>query len=143
MNAAEQSIGLEWAGKIAAVVSLFKRYFPDVRADLNPWRNDPTTRAVVDPDSLDMAFHLPGWSPRYQCRSLLVQIRFYGEGNQRHLLGLEVAGMSYQGEQWRLSTVGNWGCIGEKTPAPQIQEDLRQVCRTIFELFRDGDSVGA
>jgi len=37
MNAAEQVNNFEVAGKVAAVVNLFKYEFPDVKVDLKPW----------------------------------------------------------------------------------------------------------
>jgi hypothetical protein len=80
VNAAEQAIGLELTSKIAGVVNLFKAQFPDAKADLKPWANDAETRELVDPDSIDIGFHLPGWSRRFQSRSILVQIRFFSDG---------------------------------------------------------------
>ena len=70
MNASEQAKGLEITTKIAAIVNLFKQQFPDAKADLNPWRNDPDTVDLVDPDSIDIGFHFPGWSPKIQSRSI-------------------------------------------------------------------------
>jgi hypothetical protein len=76
MNASERAEGLDITTKIASVVTLFKAQFPDAKADLKPWKNDPDTRELVDPDSIDIGFHFPGWSRRYQSNSILVQIRF-------------------------------------------------------------------
>ena len=75
MNAADQARNLDLARMIAAVAALFRVYFPDARANLTPWRDDPLTRAFAEQESLDLSFHLPGWSPRSQCRSFLVQLR--------------------------------------------------------------------
>ncbi|MGG6294748.1 hypothetical protein ACQ4M4_10005 [Leptolyngbya sp. AN02str] len=137
MNAAEQATGLELATKIASVVSLFKSQFPDARADLKPWANDPDTRELIDPDSIDIGFHLPGWSPRYQCRSMLVQIRFFDDEleSDRRVIGVEVVGFSHQGEQWRLSTIDDWHIVGSKQPIDEIGDKLKQFCRQMFELF--------
>ncbi|NET59017.1 MAG: hypothetical protein F6K47_23590 [Symploca sp. SIO2E6] len=137
MNAAEQARGLEVTTKIAAIVNLFKSEFPDAKADLNPWRNDPDTRELVDPDSIDIGFHFPGWSRRFQSRSILVQIRFYQdplEGYQR-LIGLEMAGFNHQGEAWRLSTVDSWQLVGKYQPAVEVAPKLKHFCRQVFELF--------
>ncbi len=60
MNAAEQANNVVVASKIASVVTLFKTQFPDARVDLKPWTNDPETREMVDPDSIDIGFPLPG-----------------------------------------------------------------------------------
>ena len=138
MNAAEQATSLENTTKIATIVNLFKTEFPDARVDLKPWRNDPSTRTLLDPDSIDLGFHLPGWSPRYQCRSFLVQIRLHSdpESSICSLIGLEILGFSYDGEEWRLSTVGNWDFLGRKTPVPEIQEKFKRFCEQMFVLFR-------
>lgn len=137
MNAAEQAIGLAVATKIAAVVNLFKSHFPDAKADLKPWANDPDTRELIDPDSIDIGFHLPGWSRSVQSRSVLVQIRFYEDPllGSRRAIGVEAAGFTNLGEQWRLSTVDNWQFVGKTEPAAEVQEKLKQFCRQAFELF--------
>lgn len=138
MNAAEQAKGVQLATKIAAIVNLFKGEFPDARADLNPWHNDPDTREWLDPDSIDLGFHFPGWSPRLQGRSLLVQIRFYQDpvDNFRRLIGLEIAAFNHQGEAWRLSTVESWQIVGRYQPATGVVDKLRHFCRQVFELFQ-------
>jgi hypothetical protein len=137
MNASEQAKGLEIATKIAAVVNLFKTIFPDARADLKPWRNDPDTQELVDPDSIDIGFHFPGWSPRLQGRSILVQIRFHRDAvdESQRLIGIEIVGFNHQGQAWRLSTVDNWQLVGNYQPATDVIEKLRHFCRQVFELF--------
>jgi hypothetical protein len=142
VNASEQALGLEVATKIAAVVNLFKIQFPDAKADLKPWANDPDTRELVDPDLIDIGFHLPGWSRRFQSRSMLIQIRFYDDplaASRRAVLGsaigLEVVGFTHLGEQWRLSTVEAWRFVGEKQPVDEVKAQLKGVCRQILELF--------
>ncbi|MEQ8958693.1 MAG: hypothetical protein RLP02_12325 [Coleofasciculus sp. C2-GNP5-27] len=138
MNAAEQAKGLEVTTKIAAIVNLFKSQFPDAKADLKPWQNDPDTRNLVDPDSIDIGFHFPGWSRKLQSRSILLQIRFYQDplDKSHRLIGLDAAGFNHQGEAWRLSTVENWQCVGNYQPAPEVNDKLKQFCRQVFELFR-------
>jgi len=137
VNAAEQALGVEVATKIAAVVNLFKIQFPDAHADLKPWANDAGTREWVDPDSIDIGFHLPGWSRRLQSRSILVQIRFYQDAltHSRRAIGLEMVGFTHLGEQWRVSTVEQWRFVGEKQPVDEVKETLKGVCRQILELF--------
>lgn len=140
MNAAEQALGLEIATKIAAVVNLFKSQFPDAHSDLKPWANDPDTRELVDPDSIDIGFHLPGWSRRLQCRSILVQIRLYrdpmaDQAEIQRAIGLELVGFTHLGEQWRLSTVEHWQFVGEKQPVEEVKASLKEFCRQILELF--------
>ncbi|MBD2234346.1 hypothetical protein [Phormidium tenue] len=145
MNAAEQASSIEFASKIAAVVGLFKAEFPDLRADLKPWANDPGTRDLVDPDSIDVGFHFPGVSRLFQCRSLLVQIRLYSEpedDNQKltqlekyRVIGLDLAGFDHRGKRWSLSTIDNWAFSGEVAPDPTCRERLRRCCRQVFALF--------
>ena len=137
MNAAEQATNLELASKIATVVNLFKSEFPDVRADLKPWTNDPGTRELVDPDSIDLGIHFPGRSKPFQSRSILIQIRFYQDplNGSRSCIGIEVAGFDHRGKQWRLSTVEDWSFVGSAQPDPEPSKKLKQVCRQILELF--------
>lgn len=137
MNASEQAKGLETATKIAAIVNLFKSYFPDAKADLKPWRNDSHTRELIDPYSIDIGFHFPGWSRRFQSRSILVQIRFHTDAvdQAKRLIGIETVGFNHQGEAWRLSTIENWQLIGNYPPATDVEEKLKYFCRQVFELF--------
>lgn len=137
MNASEQAKGLQITTKIAAIVNLFKQYFPDGKADLNPWHNDPDTINLVDPDSIDIAFHFPGWSRKIQSRSILLQIRFHQDSidKQQRLIGIETAGFNHTGEVWRLSTVDDWQLEGRSLPTEEIREKLKQFCRDIFQLF--------
>ncbi len=145
MNASQQATDITLASKIASAVSLFRSEFPDAKVDLKPWAEDRDTQELVDPDSIDFSFHFPGWSRRWQSRSVLVQLRFnddaIGIGDRqsddfiRNFIGLEVAGFDYRGKQWRLSTVSDWQFEGEIQPQPEIAEKLKQFCRQIFELF--------
>ena len=137
MNASEQAIGLNVTTKIAAVVNLFKSEFPDVKADLKPWLNDPDTRELVDPDSIDIGFHLPGWSPRYQSRSMLVQIRFYQDPveDSYRLIGVDTAGFNHEGQAWRFSTVDHWQCEGKYQPSPDVGERLKRFSQNVFKIF--------
>lgn len=137
MNAAERANSLESASKIAAVVNLFKSVFPDARADLKPWANDPDTRELVDPDSIDIGFHLPGFSRLFQSRSILLQIRLYEDPltGKRRAIGAEVAGFDHRGKQWWLSTVDNWSFNGSCQPAPEIGDKLKTFLRQMLDLF--------
>jgi hypothetical protein len=137
VNAAEQANSIEFANKIATVVRLFKTEFPDLRVDLNPWANDRDTQSLVDPDSIDLGFHFPGVSRRFQCRSLLVQIRFCQgeEAGDRRVIGLEVAGFDHRGKCWSLSTIHRWGFMGDCVPEGGVGDRLKQCCRQVFEVF--------
>jgi hypothetical protein len=142
VNAAEQATNIQVASKIAAVVNLYKSEFPDAKADLKPWANDPDTRELVDPDSIDIGFHFPGRSRLFQSRSILVQIRFYEDPltGDRRVIGVEAAGFDHKGKQWRLSTVEEWQFVGETQPAAEVGEKLKHFCRQIFELFNGGET---
>lgn len=137
MNAVEQAQGLEFTAKIAAIVNLFKSEFPDARADLKPWQNDPDTMELVDPDSIDIGFHFPGWSRKWQCRSVLVQIRLYKDSldDSQRAIGVEAEGFDHRGKVWRLSTVGDWQVAGENQPVPEVQEKLKYFCREAMNLL--------
>jgi len=145
VNAAQQATDIALASKIASAVSLFRSEFPDAKVDLKPWAEDIDTQDLVDPDSIDFSFHFPGWSRRWQSRSILVQIRFYEDARTisdstfelttRNFIGLEVAGFDYRGKQWRLSTVSDWQFEGDLQPQPEIADKLKEFCRQIFELF--------
>jgi hypothetical protein len=144
MNASEQARSVELAQAIASVVSLFRHSFPDARANLAPWRDDPITRRFAEQESVDLSFHFPGWSPRLECRSLLVQLRLEhpprGAGGGRpRLLGVLLRGLTYESERWRLATVGDWRPSGTHLPSPAVVADLQGLCRELFALF-DGRS---
>lgn len=137
VNAAEQANSIQEATKIATVVRLLKNEFPDLRADLSPWKNDPETRDLLDPDSADLGFHLPGVSRLFQCRSLLMQIRFHTDidTQETRVIGIEVAGFDHQGKRWNLSTIHNWTFVGDKVPEAATGERLKSCCRKIFDIF--------
>ena len=137
MNASEQATNLELASKIATVVNLFKFEFPDAKSDLKPWKNDPETRELVDPDSIDIGFHFPGISKSWRSRSVLIQIRFYQDpvSNSRRAIGVEVAAFDHRGEAWRLSTIDNWSIVGASIPSSQVGDKLKLICRQILEVF--------
>ncbi len=148
MNAAEQARNLELAHAIATVATLFRRRFPDARANLRPWREDPQTRAFAERDSVDLSFHFPGWSPRTQCRSLLLQLRLeqppvayaVDPAARPRLLGVILRGLTYDSERWRMATVGDWRPTGSHRPAKTVEQELQQFCRELFDLF--GDAAG-
>jgi len=140
VNAAEQATNIKFASKIATVVNLFRSEFPDAKADLKPWMNDPDTKELVDPDSIDIGFHFPGRSRLFQSRSILVQIRLskgdlYGSWRA---IGVELAGFDHTGKQWWLSTVDDWSFVGVSQPVPDVAAKLKHFCRQTYEVF-NGD----
>lgn len=145
MNAGDQVRSLELAQAIASVAVLFRAHFPDARANLTPWRDDPQTRAFAERESLDLSFHLPGWSPRSQCRSFLVQLRLEAApdpGVCPRLLGLTIRGLTYDAERWRLATLGDWQPTGSHPPQPAVVESLQAFARGVFALFEPDRSAG-
>ncbi|MDJ0573804.1 MAG: hypothetical protein QNJ65_01385 [Xenococcaceae cyanobacterium MO_234.B1] len=138
MNASERAKGLDITTKIASIVTLFKAQFPDAKADLKPWKNDPDTLELVDPDSIDIGFHFPGWSRKLQSNSILVQIRFYQDplDQEEKFIGLETAGFSHLGQVWRFSTIENWQLFGKHLPVEEVANKLKLFCRQVFELFQ-------
>ncbi len=147
VNAAEQARSIEYASKIAATVGAFKGQLPDLRSDLKPWANDPDTRELVDPDSIDIGFHFPGFSRSFNCRSLLVQIRLHAVtdemgqdtadtvANVVKAIGVEVVGFNHHGQQWHLSTINNWQFEGVAPPQANAGEKIKLCCRQIFQVF--------
>jgi hypothetical protein len=142
MNAAEQAISLETTSKIAAIVNLFRQEFPAANADLKPWMNDSDTLELVDPNSIDIGFHFPGWSPRFQSRSILVQIRLLQDPemmefgpNVPRAIGAEMVGFTHTGKQWHLSTIQDWAFEGDKVPNEATQFQLKRFCRKLLEVF--------
>ena len=143
LNAGESVRSVDQAQALASVITLVRQRFPAAKANLTPWRDDPQTRQWSEHDSLDPAFHFPGWSPRLQCRSLLIQLRFRSASveAQPSLLGVLMRGMTYDGERWRLATVGEW--LPEGPHLPQLDQviQLQMICRDLFELFSGSTAV--
>jgi len=145
MNAGDQVRSLELVHLVASVAALFRQQFPDARPNLNPWRDDPQTRAFADEHTIDLSFHLPGWSPRSQCRSFLVQLRLIhppaGGSGRPQLLGVVIRGLTYDAERWRLATVGEWLPSGTHLPQPSVVKALQGFCRALFDLFADAKAA--
>ena len=51
------------------------------------------------------------------------------------LLGVLMRGMTFDGERWRLATMGDWQPEGTHLPQPAQAEQLRGICRDLFDLF--------
>ena len=137
VNAGESVRSVAQVRAVASTVNLVREQFPAAKPNLRPWRDDAQTRQWDEPESLDLSFHFPGWSPRLQCRSLLLQLRFQNnEGDEaQKLLGVLIRGMTYDGEPWRLATVGDWIPEGSHVPQAEQAAQLRQMCRDLFLLF--------
>ena len=137
VNAAEQVNSVAFAQSLASAITLVRRHFPAASANLTPWRDDSETRRWLESETLDIAFNFPGWSPRLQCRSLLFQLRMsnYEVGASPHLLGVLMRGMTFDGERWRLATIGDWQPTGSHLPEPAQMVHLQSICRDLFVLF--------
>lgn len=142
LNAGEAVDSVALAQALASAVTLVRQRFPAARVNLSPWRDDPQTRRWQETETLDLAFHFPGWSPRLECRSLLMQLRLKpgSDADARNapaLLGVLMRGMTYDGERWRLATMGDWEPEGSHLPQPEQVQQLRGICRDLFDLFSD------
>ncbi len=137
MNAAEQVRSVAFANALASALNLVRQHFPEASANLTPWRDDPETRRWVEEETIDIAFHFPGWSPRLQCRSLLIQLKITNAEAKPLpcLLGVIMRGVTFDGERWQLATVGDWQPTGSHLPQPAEREQLHQICRELFVLF--------
>ena len=127
---------------LASAVTLVKERFPAARANLSPWRDDPQTRDWLEEETLDLSFHFPGWSPRLECRSLLLQLRLKRPATSHsqtapELLGVLMRGMTFDGERWRMATMGDWQPEGSHLPQGEQVRQLREICRDLFVLFDD------
>ena len=142
LNAGESVASVDQMQTLASVVTLVRHHFPEAQVNLAPWQDDPQTRLWSEPESLDLAFHFPGWTPRLQCRSLLFQLRVQprAEAHDLQLLGVLIRGMTYDGERWRLATVGSWDPEGPHLPQAEPVDQLRQICRELFDLFSDSET---
>ena len=142
LNAGESVASVDQMQTLASVVTLVRHHFPAAQVNLAPWQDDPQTRLWSEPESLDLAFHFPGWTPRLQCRSLLFQLRVQprAEAHDLQLLGVLIRGMNYDGERWRLATVGSWDPEGPHLPQSEPVDQLRQICRELFDLFSDSET---
>ena len=143
VNAAAAVHSVALAQALATSVTLVRRQFPAAQPNLSPWRDDASTRLWDEAATLDLAFDFPGWSPRLQCRSLLLQLRLKPEEGRTDsscpsLLGVVMRGMTFEGERWRLATVGDWLPAGPHLPQRDQVEQLQLICRELFEVFEKG-----
>ena len=137
VNAGESVNSVARMRALASTITLVRRQFPAAQPNLSPWRDDPQTRQWTETESLDLSVHFPGWSPRLECRSLLMQLRVNADRgeDQLRLLGVLLRGMNYDGERWRRATVGEWLPEGPHLPQQQQVKQLQQICRELFDLF--------
>ena len=137
MNAAEQVHSVVFAQSLASAITLFRTHFPAATPNLSPWSDDPETRKCCESATLDLAFDFPGWSPRVQYRSLLLQLMMSSSEEEvsSYLLGVVMRGMTFAGERWRLVTMGDWKPVGSYLPEPAEIAQLHTICSDLFSLF--------
>ena len=137
LNASEQVTSLDFAKAIASVGSLVKNYFPASSINFSPWRDDPYTNKWLEDETLDLAFHFPGWNPNLQCRSFLIQLRVVKDDSRElpRLLGVIIRGVTFNGESWRLVTIGDWKFTGPHLPHKLVMQNLQDLCHDLFLLF--------
>ncbi len=137
MNAADQIKSFDFAKALASVGSIVKGYFPAASINFSPWREDPFTKLWFEEESLDLAFHFPGWSSHMQCRSLLIQLRVTNDHSKDlpHLLGVIIRGITFNGESWKFATIGDWQATGSHLPEPFVIKQLHAICHDLFILF--------
>ena len=51
-------------------------------------------------------------------------------------------GMTYDGERWRLVTMNDWQPEGSHLPQPEQVQQLRGICRELFDLFSNSAATG-
>ena len=134
MNASSNVRNVEIANKIASTAALFRKYFPDARVNFSPWDNSNNESMQ---DTIDFAFHFPGWSPLIECRAILLQLRIENDSNNRvpKLLGIIMRGMIVPSERWRVATIGNWEMTGTHLPQKEQKDNLFLVCKELYKLF--------
>ena len=148
VNAGEAVDSVQLAQALASAVTLVRQRFPAAKVNLNPWRDDTQTRLWQEDQTLDLAFHFPGWSPSLECRSLLLQLRLQRNSDDGesllapNLLGVLIRGMTFDGERWRLVTMGDWQPEGSHLPQPDQIQQLRGICRDLFDLFANSAATG-
>ena len=92
-------------------------------------------------DTIDFAFHFPGWSPLIECRAILLQLRIENDNDDYHsnrvpkLLGIIMRGMIVPYERWRVATVGEWEMTGSHLPQKKQKDNLFLVCKELYKLF--------
>lgn len=136
MNAFSQIKTPEMAGKITAIVYLFRQEFPEAREDLRPWVQNSETEEFNDPHSIDLSFHFP---PGKDCLrwALLIQIRVHQDPVEKmeRVIGIEAMSYTYQRQCWRFSTIENWDFWGSLPPPPEQRARLRRVFQQILGLL--------
>lgn len=137
MNATDHTDTYEMLSKISRIVALFQEQFLDANPDLSPWINEPALRYLIDPNSIDLCFHFPGWHPTCHSHCILTQIRFSTDPRTTDacLIGIESLGYTYTELYWRFFAMGDWDFDGKSPPTLMAQKKLEHFCSDVFTLF--------
>lgn len=141
MNATDHTDTYAMLSKISRIVALFTEQFLDARPDLSPWISDPALRYLIDPNSIDLCFHFPGWHPTCHSHCVLTQIRFSADphSTDAYLIGIESMGYTYTEPYWRCSTADDWDFNGKSPPTVSAREKLEQFFHDVYALFDPGN----
>ena len=103
---------------LASTITLVRRQFPAAQANPAPGGTIRRPDSGVKRNHSTSPF-ISWLSPRLNATSLLMQLRIGGEqgDDQLRLLGVLMQGMTYDGERWRLATVGEWLPEGPTCPS--------------------------
>ena len=134
MNASSNVSNIEIANKVASTATLFRKHFPDANVNFSPWENSYDRDKL---DTIDFAFHFPGWSPLIECRAILLQLRIENQNDNGvpKLLGIIMRGMIIPTERWRVATIGEWEITGTHLPQKEQKDNLFLVCKELYKLF--------
>tara|TARA_Y100001968_G_C19049126_1_gene568264 strand:+ start:29 stop:460 length:432 start_codon:yes stop_codon:yes gene_type:complete len=134
MNASSNIFNVEIANKVASTAVLFRKYFPEASVNFSPWDNLKDKDKL---DTIDFAFHFPGWSPLIECRAVILQLRIENQSQHKvpKLLGIIMRGMIIPCERWRVATIGEWEMTGTHLPQKCQKDNLFLVCKELYNLF--------
>lgn len=144
MNATDHTETYEMLSKISRIVSLFKEQFLDAHPDLSPWIHDPALRYLIDPHSIDLCFHFPGWHPTCHSHCILTQIRFSEspKSADARIIGIESMGYTHTEPYWRCcSTTNDWDFDGKSPPTLLARKKLEQFFQDVYALFGQSDNA--
>ena len=143
MNAFEQLKSLAMITKVEAIVHSFKSQFTINLVDLKPWVDNEETKLFNDPNSIDIGFHFAKFNFACGCRSILMQVKIDRDFDQQNYkaIGIELSGFEAFQEQWRVTTIEYWEFSGKSQPTTESQEQLKQVCSQILQVFNHSQAA--
>ena len=135
MNAGESVHSVARMRALASTITLVRRLFPLHRPTSALGGTTRRLGSGVNWNRWTSRF-ISGWSPRLECHSLLMQLRVSAkrDDDQLRLPGVLMRGMTYDGERWRLATVGEWVPEGPHLPQQKQVKQLQQIYVTVRAL---------